>query len=183
MAVFLATVFVIVCVLLVIVVLLQKGRGGGLGGAFGGAGSSAFGTRTGDVFTWVTIVLVMVYLLMAIVNQLYFRPEPQRVPTPIFSPAPGAITEDQRVIIRCKLEKADIYYTTDGTEPTRESPKYDNVTVLVKPGETLKAKAFNRGWLESETGVAEYPRKQPKPTTAPAPTPASTPASRPAGGS
>ena len=56
MAIFLATLFVLVCILLIVVILLQKGRGGGLGAAFGGLGSSAFGTRTGDVFTWVTIV-------------------------------------------------------------------------------------------------------------------------------
>ncbi|HAU37680.1 MAG TPA: preprotein translocase subunit SecG, partial [Phycisphaerales bacterium] len=57
--------FLIICVLLIVVVLLQKGRGGGLGAAFGGVGSSAFGTRVGDVFTWVTIVLTALFLLAA----------------------------------------------------------------------------------------------------------------------
>ena len=74
MTIFLGMLFVLVCVLLIIVVLLQKGRGGGLSGAFGGGGgSSAFGTRTGDVFTWVTIVLVALFLLLAIVTTLVWR--------------------------------------------------------------------------------------------------------------
>ena len=61
----LAVLFVMVCVLLIIVVLLQKGKGQGLSGAFGGMGQSAFGTRVGDVFTWITIVLAGVFLLLA----------------------------------------------------------------------------------------------------------------------
>ena len=63
---FVGITFIVVCFLLIVVVLLQKGRGGGLGAAFGGGGGgSAFGTRTGDVFTWVTIVLTAVFLLLA----------------------------------------------------------------------------------------------------------------------
>ena len=72
---FLAVLFLIVCILLIVVVLLQKGRGGGLGAAFGGAGSSAFGTKTGDVFTWVTITLTGLFLLLAIITTLVYRPE------------------------------------------------------------------------------------------------------------
>ena len=46
----LGVLFLVICFLLIIIILLQKGKGGGLGAAFGGMGSSAFGTRTGDVF-------------------------------------------------------------------------------------------------------------------------------------
>ncbi len=61
----LAVVLIIVSILLIVLVLLQKGRGGGLSAAFGGAGGqSAFGGKTGDVFTWATIVIVGVFLLL-----------------------------------------------------------------------------------------------------------------------
>ena len=51
---------------LILVVLLQRGRGGGLAGALGGAGGqSAFGTRSGDVFTWITAGTAAVWFLLA----------------------------------------------------------------------------------------------------------------------
>ena len=62
---FLALLLITVCCLLMLVVLVQRGRGGGLAGAFGGAGgSSAFGAKTGDVFTWVTVVVAVIFLLL-----------------------------------------------------------------------------------------------------------------------
>lgn len=41
--------FVIVSMLLVLVVLLQEPKGGGLSGAFGGVGAETFGVQTGGV--------------------------------------------------------------------------------------------------------------------------------------
>jgi preprotein translocase subunit SecG len=68
--------FLIVCILLIGIVLLQRGRGGGLSGAFGGAGGhSAFGAKTGDVFTWVTVALTAVFLILAVVSNYIFVPE------------------------------------------------------------------------------------------------------------
>jgi preprotein translocase subunit SecG len=53
-------------VFLMIVVLLQRGRGGGLAGAFGGmGGQSAFGTKAGDVFTRITIVIAIIWVILA----------------------------------------------------------------------------------------------------------------------
>ena len=71
----LATAIVIVCMLLVIIILLQKGRGGGLSGAFGGGGGSgsAFGSKTGDVFTWITVAFVCLYFLLNIAGNYQFR--------------------------------------------------------------------------------------------------------------
>src|SRR5437016_12043279 len=46
-------------------VLIQRGKGGGLAGAFGGAGgSSAFGSRAGDLFTKVTIYTAAIWILL-----------------------------------------------------------------------------------------------------------------------
>src|SRR5207302_9995979 len=55
----------VVGVLLIFLVLIQRGKGGGLSGAFGGAGgSSAFGSRAGDLFTRVTLVLAAVWVVL-----------------------------------------------------------------------------------------------------------------------
>jgi preprotein translocase subunit SecG len=51
---------------LVLVILVQRGRGGGLAGALGGVGgSSAFGTRAGDVFTRITVGIFLVWVFLA----------------------------------------------------------------------------------------------------------------------
>ena len=50
---------------LILVVLIQRGKGGGLAGAFGGVGgSSPFGSRAGDTFTRITIGVAAVWVLL-----------------------------------------------------------------------------------------------------------------------
>lgn len=54
---------------LILLVLIQRGKGGGLSGAFGGVGgSSAFGTRAGDLFTRITIIVATVWILLVMVQ-------------------------------------------------------------------------------------------------------------------
>ncbi len=71
-----AVLFFLCCLALILLILIQKGRGGGLSGAFGGAGgaSSILGSKTGDFLTWVTIILVGFFLLLAVVMGRFYRP-------------------------------------------------------------------------------------------------------------
>lgn len=70
----LTTLFIFVCILMILIVLLQPSQGEGLGSAFGGGISeSFFGTRA---MTWLgraTIVLAMVFLVLAVVLNLMPR--------------------------------------------------------------------------------------------------------------
>jgi preprotein translocase subunit SecG len=53
--------------ILILLVLIQQGRGGGLAGAFGGmGGQSAFGTKAGDLFTKITIFVAAFWILMCV---------------------------------------------------------------------------------------------------------------------
>jgi preprotein translocase subunit SecG len=67
-------VWVFAAMVLVLVVLVQKGKGGGLSAAFGGIGNTLLGTKTGDFLTWVTISIVTVWLLLSIVAVKWFKP-------------------------------------------------------------------------------------------------------------
>ena len=50
---------------LVMLVLVQRGRGGGLAGALGGpGGQSAFGTKAGDLFTRITVGVAAVWIFL-----------------------------------------------------------------------------------------------------------------------
>ena len=70
-----AVFFVICAVVLILAVLIQKGRGGGLGATFGGGlASGILGSKTGDFLTWVTIALVGVFLTLAVVMAKFYKP-------------------------------------------------------------------------------------------------------------
>jgi len=67
--------FVLTAVILVLLVLIQKGRGGGLAGAFGGPGGhSAFGTKTADVFIKATAVVGGLFFVLSILTAWVMRP-------------------------------------------------------------------------------------------------------------
>ncbi|MHC4993864.1 MAG: preprotein translocase subunit SecG [Planctomycetota bacterium] len=61
--------FIMLSGMLTLVILIQKPKGGGLAGAFGGAGGSqqaVFGAKTGDFLTWVTVILFICFIGTAI---------------------------------------------------------------------------------------------------------------------
>ncbi len=86
-----AALFLICAVSLILIILVQKGKGGGLSGAFGGGTASGIlGSKTGDFLTWVTIVLVGVFLTLAVVMARYYKPsiglEESTSPPPVTVP-------------------------------------------------------------------------------------------------
>ncbi len=63
-----ALVLFCLAVFLILLVLVQRGRGGGLSGAFGGmGGQSAFGTKAGDTFTRITVVAATIWIVLCII--------------------------------------------------------------------------------------------------------------------
>jgi preprotein translocase subunit SecG len=72
------TLTVVVCVFLICLILIQRGKGGGLAGAFGGVGgSSAFGTKSGDVFTKVTIVVASIWIVLSMLMVILYNQKPE----------------------------------------------------------------------------------------------------------
>lgn len=86
----LAFIFAVIACLLMLVVLLQRGRGTGLSGAFGGTGGhTAFGAKTGDFLTWITIALAGLFLICSVVLNYVFQ-TPDVTTAPRVAPTPGA---------------------------------------------------------------------------------------------
>ena len=67
-------VFILVSAGMVLIILVQRPQGGGLAGAFGGAGGSGtetvFGGRVGDALTYATVTAFVVYISLAIALNL-----------------------------------------------------------------------------------------------------------------
>ncbi len=73
---FVAVLFVVCAVILVLLVLIQKGKGGGLSAAFaGGAASGILGAKSKEPLTWFTIVLVGIFLTLAVILAKFYRPQ------------------------------------------------------------------------------------------------------------
>ena len=66
--------FIIIAVAMILIILVQRPQGGGLAGAFGGAGGggteSVFGGRVGDALTYMTVGAFSIYLVLAIALNL-----------------------------------------------------------------------------------------------------------------
>ena len=154
MGTFLLILLLLVGMFMILVVMLQRGRGGGLVGALGGQGGhSAFGTRAGDLFTWITIGTACVWVLLACGAGWRLRYENERYsgrPGTTTAPLPGAESKDN----------------APPPIPDKEKPPVD-------------AKGAPKKTAPGTTLPAEKPDADATPKSAPAAKPA-TPAKKPA---
>jgi len=62
-------VVLVLSLMLLFIILIQRGKGGGLAGAFGGmGGSSAFGSKAGDTFVKITLYLAAIWVLVIMIH-------------------------------------------------------------------------------------------------------------------
>ena len=103
MILFLYVVHVIVCFFLILVVLLQQGKGQDIGSAFGGGGTqAAFGSRTGaTLLTKLTAIAAAAFMLTSItLTILVSRPavdsvlDEDAISIPAEPPDGGALPDD-----------------------------------------------------------------------------------------
>ncbi len=130
----LAWLIILVCGALMLVILVQKGRGGGLSAAFGGGGGggSAFGTKTGDVFTWITVALAAIFALITVVaNYAFYIDRPEDGTARVVAAAPGGETESVATDESTPMD-ADGSIVVDESvtdnEPAKEEPAGDSNT-------------------------------------------------------
>jgi protein translocase SecG subunit len=86
----------VVATFLILLVLVQRGRGGGLSGALGGmGGQSAFGAKAGDMFTRITIGTATVWIVLCVLAVKYLGTQEEMDPTQ-FEGAGSASTAPDR---------------------------------------------------------------------------------------
>ncbi|MEE9403885.1 MAG: preprotein translocase subunit SecG [Algisphaera sp.] len=86
----LAIAFVAVALFMMLVILIQKPKGGGLSGAFGGAGgsdTSFVGAKVGDFLTILTVTCFILFLLLGMGLTWAINPTQNRSNTPTIAPA------------------------------------------------------------------------------------------------
>src|SRR5262249_6835440 len=64
---FVSIIHVFVCLMLMFVVLLQQGKGGGMGSAFGGASAQVFGgSGAGNILTRATAICAAIFMITSV---------------------------------------------------------------------------------------------------------------------
>jgi preprotein translocase subunit SecG len=141
-----ATLHVIVCVILVLVVLLQSGRGADLAGAFGGgATQTAFGSRGPASFlSKMTTVAAVVFMLTSIGLSM----------------------------ISVKTERKSVLETTGSrqqtTVPARKAPAAQKPAAPVLTPEQIQKRVEEYEKSKQQAAPATNPAQQQKPAPAPA---------------
>ncbi len=76
---------------------------------------------------------------------------------PTASVKAGSYDQEQLVSLSCDTKDAQIYYTLDGSEPTKDSIRYsDDKKIGITKSTVVKAKAFKEDWADSETAEFTY---------------------------
>lgn len=141
-------------VFLILVVLVQRGRGGGLTGALGGAGGqSAFGAKAGDVFTKITVVVAAFWILLCILATMSLQDQGSQKLTGSGSNIPAAPTGDAAP----GTSSLNAPATEEGAKPAAETPATEE-----KPAADLEP-AGDAAPAKTEAEVTEFPATDEKP--------------------
>ena len=154
---------------LILLILIQRGRGGGLAGAFGAAGgSSAFGTRTGDVFTKITVGVFAFWIFCAMgLVPLSKETQAYSGGSKANLPKDDQIKQDPNAEDALKsLEKPAPILPADGkTDGKKDAPKADAKQDAPK-ADAPKTDAAKKDAPKSEAPKTEAEKKEPPKTDA-----------------
>lgn len=151
----------IVSLFLILLILVQRGRGGGLTGALGGpGGQSAFGTKAGDLFTRITSFVALGWITLCAFTMWQLGPDTAAnavPPGPAVSPSPAERSS----------ATSDLIDLRGDTKPAD-----------TKPADTKPADATTTPAATTETGAAEStePAAEGEPAATTEPAAAETPA-------
>ena len=111
---------------LILLILVQRGKGGGLAGALGGpGGQSAFGSKAGDTFTVVTVAVALMWGFTCALTMLVFKTDSASIaevdPTAaVISDDPGqdepigTLSNDPQDLPNGSIDLSDLDLNLDG---------------------------------------------------------------------
>src|SRR5437868_12954596 len=116
MSTLLAILLIFTAIFLIFLILIQRGKGGGLAGAFGGlGGQSAFGTKAGDKIMWVTVYVAAFWIIMCVVSVRVMSAKTDMLGSD-FAPTTGTTTSK----VTAPAEKGD---SKSGGAPAADASK------------------------------------------------------------
>ena len=114
---------------LIMLILIQRGKGGGLTGALGGpGGQSAFGSKAGDTFTAITIVVASLWGLTCVITMLVLgtgAADNAVADDPALQPAPAEIAGE--------TAGSELVTPSSGLGGAQEEPSTDDATSEAAP--------------------------------------------------
>ena len=179
----LSVLLLLTSVFMILLVLIQRGRGGGLAGAFGGmGGQSAFGTRAGDVFTKITVVVAIIFILLASLLGKSMRAAQQNADREIGSkftagadsaPDETESGDDVAPLLDAVGQSAEAGDGSANSDESVSSPPEDNLNVDTTPDTEVDS--------PSAPGSSSQDAASPSPEGTDGPTPVPEPSKAPGG--
>ena len=80
----------------------------------------------------------------------------KHVAAPVSDTPAGKVSSNKVVKFTCATAGADMYYTTNGDEPTKASTKYTSAGITISATTTVKIFAVKAGYAPSEVGTYTY---------------------------
>jgi preprotein translocase subunit SecG len=110
-------------IFLILLVLVQRGRGGGLAGALGGmGGSSAFGAKAGDIFTRITIGAASVWIVLCIAAAKFSTPSNDLIDMPLNQGANSTMNASSEEGSLEDIKPQDTADTTGNSSQNEQDP-------------------------------------------------------------
>jgi preprotein translocase subunit SecG len=143
-------------VFLICLVLIQRGKGGGLAGAFGGTGgSSAFGSKAGDVFTRVTMITAGIWISQAMILVILSNERTSAYAKP---DRPGVKASESTPSKTADLDKAGTKGASVDVTPDLPPPP---PTATTKPGTAAPVPEVSGGSPAAPLPTEPVPAKKP----------------------
>ncbi|MFL2870897.1 MAG: preprotein translocase subunit SecG [Pirellulaceae bacterium] len=112
-----------VSLFMIFIILIQRGKGGGLAGALTGTAQSAFGAKAGDTMTRVTLVVSLIWILLISVTILAMNKDNANTDDLLKTTGPSS---DSFSIEATESEKGESSSNTLGLDPATDSNGEDS---------------------------------------------------------